>query len=164
MNILDLENSKIDIFEKIIISNQDIYLKAQKMEDICIKKNIISLSAIQLGLPINLFVYCSNFPNSKNFSYFLDCSYNPLDEKKFISIESCASVIGKNYTRRFKINRYESIVVRGKKFDENGKLVTFESNLYKGLDCAVFQHEIDHFNKILISEIGEEIYPLKGLV
>lgn len=163
MNILDLEKSKIEFFEKIQISTSDIYLKARKMEDICIKKNMISLSAVQLGLPVNLFVYWADFPNNnKNFSYFLDCSYVPLDEAKFVSIESCASVVGKDYSRRFKINRYESILVRGKKFNENGKPIDFESNFSKGLDCAVFQHEIDHFNKILISDIGEEIYFLKG--
>jgi len=162
MNILDLERSKIEFLEEIKLSVGGIYLKARKMEDLCLKKGIISLSAVQTGLPINLFVYWVNFPDKKSsFSYFYDCIYEPLSNNKFVSIESCAS-LGGDMARRFKINRYDSILVSGKKFTDNGKLIDFEFNYSKGIDCVVFQHEIDHYNNILISNIGEEIYITKG--
>jgi peptide deformylase len=76
-----------------------------------------------------------------------------------ISVEGCLSLKNNNKMRHFKLKRYNKIKVSGKKLLAKDKIEVqeFSRVLEKGLECVIFQHEIDHQNNILISDIGEEL-------
>ena len=128
------------------------------MENFCLKKNGIGLSAVQVGIPFNIFVANTNSKKA-DFFYFVDCQYEGIGEKQ-ISVEGCLSLFDKNKkTRIFKLERYKSIKVNG--FLLNLKpvvsLYKLENIEFSGYFCNVLQHEIDHANNILISNIGKEM-------
>lgn len=137
----------------------ELYSIGQQMEMLCKSSNGVGLAAAQVGIPWKFFVYEDQ--QSKEFCYILDCEYSPVNENKHLSIEGCLSIKGSNgEMRHFKVMRFDSILVTGKKLVSKDKLVVedFQKVFYKGLECAIFQHEIDHQDNILISDIGEEIF------
>jgi len=137
----------------------ELYAIGQKMEALCVENNGVGLAAAQVGIPWKFFVCYDE--KSKCFNYMVDCEYKPLSEDKHLSIEGCLSIRGSNnQMRHFKVMRYDSISVTGKKIAANDKLEIedFQKVIRKGLECAIFQHEIDHQNNILISDIGQEIH------
>lgn len=148
------------------VNNQDlmkVYSVCQKMENVCLESKGIGLSAVQVGIPWKLFVYWDNFPNKpEKFSYILDAEYTPILNSISDSIESCLSIRNEDKTcKYFKLNRFDAISVKGKilKHDkEKPYLEDFEKELEKNIFCVLFQHEIDHQNNVLISDIGEEIF------
>jgi len=142
----------------------ELYSIAQKMERLCIEHGGIGLSAVQVGIPWKFFIYYDT--DKQKFMYMVDCDYEPLNDKKFLSIEGCLSLKNlNNEIRRFKLMRYESIRVCGKCLvvDDKIKIEDFDSIYEKGISATVIQHEIDHHKGVLISDIGEEIY-LKDIV
>jgi peptide deformylase len=148
------------------VSDEDlmaVYAVCQKMQNICLENGGIGLSAMQVGIPWKLFVYWDNFPNKPEmFSFILDAEYESSSQNTSVSIESCLSLKNTDgSSRHFKLNRFDSIFVKGKilKYDrEKPYLEIFEKKLDKNVFCVVFQHEIDHQNNILISNIGEEVF------
>lgn len=135
-----------------------LYSKAQQMEKICIDNNGVGLAAAQVGIPWKFFIYSDEFGK---FHYMIDCEYKPKSEDKYISIEGCLSLKNSsNNIRHFKVMRYSSIEITGKELivEDKLKIENFNKLLNKSLECAIFQHEIDHQNNILISSIGEEIF------
>lgn len=137
----------------------ELYAVGQQMEMLCKSSNGVGLAAAQVGIPWKFFVYEDQ--QSKQFCYMVDCEYSPLGDDKHLSIEGCLSIKGPNgQMRHFKVMRFNSILVTGKKIISKDKLIVedFQKVLDKGLECAIFQHEIDHQDNILISDIGEEIF------
>jgi peptide deformylase len=135
-----------------------LYSTAKKMEFLCISKKGMGLSASQVGLPWNFFIYWSNYPNKPmNFEYLVDCEYKPNGEK-FMSIEGCLSLGNK----RFQLERYESIVVFGKKLilNENAPELQDFEGYFDGIMSVLLQHEIDHNygRERMIDNIGKRIY------
>jgi peptide deformylase len=160
-NIILLESKDIpkNVVEAPTDNLSKLFVVAQHMEKICLDKKGIGLSAVQVGIPWKFFIYLDD---KNNFNYMVNCEYKPLDEEKYVSIEGCLSISGpEGFPRRFKVYRNSNVIVFGKKLileDEGLKLVDFSRSFSKGLESAVFQHEIDHQNDILISDIGEEIF------
>lgn len=153
MNILDVDDIVIDNNKK-NFTTKEIFLLSQKMEVFSIKNRIQSLSAVQVGININFFIYTIDY---KNYKYLLECSYNPINEDKFISIESCYS-INKNQ-KRYEVNRHKNILVEGKELSiQDFKLKNFKKEFADGLESCIFQHEIDHYNNVSINKIGKEIH------
>ena len=136
-----------------------IYVVAQHMEKICLDKKGVGLSAVQVVIPWKFFIYLDE--NSNKFKYMINCNYEPIGEEKYLSIEGCLSIFDFNGNlKRFKLMRDHKVKITGKQLIlENNelKLVDFEEIFEKGFTATVFQHEIDHQNGILISDIGEEI-------
>lgn len=139
-----IEHSLIEVFK---VCNQ--------MEKICNDNNGVSLSAVQVGLPWNLFIINRN----NNYDYYLNCNYRGLGG--FInSIEGCLSICDKNQqTRRFEVKRYSEVIVTGQRLivDNDLSLESF-SLKEEGFYSVIFQHEIDHSHGILIEDIGKEVY------
>ena len=153
MNVLDI--FKINISDAKKLNIKDISFLYQKMEILCVKNKIISLSAVQVGVDYNLFVYCLGC--YKSYRCMVDCTYKPENQNKFFSIEGCQS-IEKNQ-KRYKVERYENVIIEGKELLINDlKLVDFKKTFSKSMECCIFQHEIDHYNNISIDKIGKEIY------
>lgn len=136
----------------------ELYATAQEMENLCKSNNGVGISAVQVGLPWKFFIYCDD---QNIFHYMIDCEYSPKTQNKFVSVEGCLSIRNlDNSIRHFKVMRYDSINVKGYELLAKDKLevVEFEKTLEKSLECAIFQHEIDHHNNLLISSMGEEIF------
>lgn len=157
MKIVEINEIPIETQNTPLDNLSKLYSNAQQMEKICAENNGVGLAAAQVGIPWKFFIYSDEFGK---FHYMIDCEYKPTTEKKHVSIEGCLSLRNSsNNIRHFKVMRYDSIEVVGKKLIAEDKLIVedFKKTLTKGLECAIFQHEIDHQNNILISSIGEEI-------
>lgn len=158
MEIVPLEKIPIVEYETPKDNLMLLYATAKKMESLCILKNGMGLSASQVGLPWKFFVYWSNYPDQpRKFEYMLDCEYKS-DGEKFLSIEGCLSLGSK----RFQLERYDSIIVSGKKLilnDNAPEIHSFESK-FEGVISVLMQHEIDHNygRSKMIDVLGKRIY------
>jgi len=147
-----------------------IYVVCQKLEVICEKEKGIGISAVQVGIPWNLFIIKSE----TGFDYFVNCYYisipeicSPFTCTKINVLEGCLSIRSNNgKPRYFNVERFSKIMVTGKKLvfenkDLSLKEIKSEISDFK---AVVMQHELDHSKGILISSIGEEvdIYKLQG--
>ena len=116
-----------------------------QMRDLCYKLEGLGLHAVQVGLPYNLFVAKAN---GFRFDFFINCQYEGMGEK-IDSIEGCLSIKNKLYL----VKRYNKIVLRGYKYNNN-ELIAIEQE-FEGFPAIILQHECDHGNNILISDVGE---------
>lgn len=135
-----------------------LYKTCLQMTLLCLKENGIGLSAVQVGIPWRLFIvrYIDNGKDS--FRFFLNCRYTQTTEDKEKSLEGCLSLRNTaGELRHFQVNRYTNIKVEGHELKAAQELkvepVIVEPKDYYRF---VFQHEIDHQNLILISDIGVE--------
>jgi peptide deformylase len=132
-----------------------IFKICQEMEIICNKENGIGLSAVQVGLGIQLFIV----KNQSSYEYYANCKYVGMGEKIF-SIEGCLSIRdNQGEFRRFELQRFKEIKLTGFKLAISPSL-KFENieETKSGLYSIVFQHEIDHSYGTLISDIGKEVF------
>lgn len=134
----------------------ELFKLAYSMEAICGQNKGIGLSAVQVGVPWNLFILDRN----SKFEYYYNCSYEGNNDY-IDSIEGCLSLRNKdNSFKRFSLKRHSEVAIKGNILveSENGKIILepFEKK-ENGLYSIVFQHEIDHASGILISQIGREI-------
>jgi peptide deformylase len=133
----------------------DVYKTVQKMEKLCEQESGIGLSAVQVGIPWNLFIWMER----GKFRYFINCEYEPNGDDKAKAIEGCLSLKNKNGKfRNFEVERHVEVTMRGKELvvGEVLSLADVELKL-SGIYSVVAQHEIDHQRSILISDIGTEI-------
>lgn len=153
---VDLIPSISDIIETPKNDLIDLYKKCLEMANLCVAENGVGLSATQVGIPWKTFVV--KWPNDK-FGFFIDCEYEPLGEKQVDSDEGCLSLRDKNgKLKMYRVKRYEKIKVSGKALVPEDKPVLKDLEIeLEGFYGIVFQHEIDHHNGILISEIGKPV-------
>lgn len=136
----------------------DIFKLCRRMESICQKSHGVGLSAVQLGIPLNICVV----KNNNFFEYLVNCSYDGIGDK-VNSIEGCLSILDyENKPRQFELQRFSQIQVNGfvLKFDDKSpyvNLIALEKESYSGFLSIIIQHELDHASGILISDIGQEI-------
>ncbi len=129
------------------------------MQTICEREKGIGLSAVQVGVPLNFFIVKFD----EQYRFFLNCEYEPIGNAKEKSIEGCLSIKQPSGEfRYFEVDRFVQIKVKGKELVFEPDLSIAEIELTP-TDVAriVFQHEIDHQNAILISDIGKEVYVWK---
>lgn len=134
-----------------------------QLSELCQKENGLGISAVQTGIPWKLFVVkgdgsCPIIPKDE-FGYFIDCSYKENTAEKVTSLEGCLSLRSNGRLRSFQLERSKYIDIIGYKFKIDD-LVFLPINIVLSYQqqCVVFQHEIDHHNGILISDIGRELY------
>jgi len=133
-----------------------LYKLAVAMEFICVRENGIGLSAVQLGVPLNFFII--KFP--EGFCYYLNCQYTSIDGEKEKSLEGCLSLkTADGQLRWFEVERFKNIVVKGKQLvcDPVLSIIDIEVE-FRDIMSVVFQHEIQHQNKVLISDVGKEVF------
>jgi peptide deformylase len=141
-----IEPTNIPSIKNCNLTYKELFEMGKNLEKICLKENGIGISAVQVGIPYNFFIIFRN----NIFEYYLNAEYYGIGEKT-ISKEGCLSL--KN--RFFNVERYKSVLIKGSLVlrDSIRQFEKIENNYYS----FVFQHEIDHSNGILISDIGEEI-------
>ena len=107
------------------------------------EKNLVSLSAPQIGYDKRIF--CINFNGTiKTFINPITTQVKGLE----LSTEVCSSIPGKKFIRP----RHPDIIVV-----YQTPLGRMETRKLVGLTATVFQHELDHLEGILLSDIGLEI-------
>jgi peptide deformylase len=124
------------------------------MQNACLILRGAGLSAIQLGIPLKMFVALK--PNSPSeFVTFADSFYTPEDDEEYTSTEGCLSIVSENKLVFFDVPRHKKIEVIGKslKVGQGIELVP-ESIKAEGFFASVLAHEIDHQNMVDISKIG----------
>lgn len=163
MRIVDVNEIPNSITETPLSDLFEIYKTCQKMELLCESLGGIGLAAAQVGIPWKLFVMksdCAGFVPAKQYGYFVNCDYEPLTEEQVVSLEGCLSVRSpEGQLRLFQVNRYTTIRLHGWLLtDEMKTLNPIDEELGIQNQCIVFQHEIDHQNGRLISDIGKEVF------
>jgi peptide deformylase len=132
-----------------------------EMQVLCEKEAGAGLSAVQVGVPWKLFIL-KNHPGAKDaYSYYINCNYERTTASQpTTSLEGCLSIRSpRGRLRRFEVERFNEINVSGKilVLDKGLSLEPVTLFSVTGFEAIVFQHEIDHQNGILISDIGKEI-------
>jgi peptide deformylase len=126
------------------------------MQILCSVKNGYGLSAVQCGIPLKIFV---TNDGTSHFRTFIDCEYKGFDDKKN-SLEGCLSLKNTDGSiKRFMVPRYENIHVTGYEIFINSVDKKFEKidGEFSGISSIIMQHEIDHYNGVLIRDIGQEV-------
>ena len=134
----------------------DIYKIFLDMEMLCKKESGLGLSAVQVGIPYNMFIVMMDGVAN----YYVNCIYEPVSFEQMDSIEGCLSIFDSfGKLIRYKLTRYSTIRVKGSRLGEkNGKPILLEvDKVCCGLESIIFQHEIDHSFGKLISHIGTPI-------
>lgn len=136
----------------------DFYKLAVHMEPLCVQNHGVALSATQVGVPYNFFIVISETGNE----YYANCSYEGVGDKA-IYVEACLSLRNDDGSfMHFEVPRYKSVRVKGCKLklndDESSVLFVDIDETYNGMRAVICQHEIDHANGILISQIGKQIH------
>lgn len=145
------------------VNLMEIFKISKEMETLCLKENGIGLSAVQVGIPLKLFVVKKLDKDTKyKFDYYINTRYCPFAEDKIISLEGCLSIRSPSgQLRHFQVPRYREIMLNGYKLDFTGldlRLQLLEDVKITDDQSIVFQHEIDHQNGITIDQIGQEIF------
>lgn len=123
-----------------------------EMAEVCTEMNGIGLSAVQVGVPLRLFVVRVD----DSYQFYLNCTYEPADEDIQDSLEGCLSIKSTDGSLRFfMLRRYKEIYLKGHQLTDNG--VVPINRKVSGLYAIVFQHEIDHQNGKSIISLGEEV-------
>lgn len=156
MEIVPVELMPKNILKTPIDDLVGVFKMCQKMEEICKESKGIGLSAIQVGIPWKLFIV----KNNDIFEFYIDCEYEPLEDAEKINVhESCLSLRKRN--TMFEVQRWDKIKINGKKLNIDGKLSLIDLNnieINDTMQSVIFQHEIDHHNHIMISDIGKELH------
>ena len=136
----------------------ELYKLGIYMEQLCFDSHGIGLSAVQVGVPYDFFVVM----NMKKNEYYFHCTYEGIGDK-VKSVEGCLSIkTHDNQLIRHEVERYKKIKFKGKRlivsdYDPVLSIQEFENEV-ENFNAIVYQHEIDHQNGILISDIGKPIY------
>lgn len=120
----------------------DIKLLARKLLTTCIKKDGHAIAAVQVGIPINLVVTATG-------EAFVNVGVSTTGKKKEDGIEGCLSIPGRYYN-----------VPRFKKAEFSGTNVETGEFLFKkvdGFEARLWQHEYEHLQGQLISELYPEV-------
>ena len=156
------ENIRIGNSDGIELSLVEIYNLSLKMEEICEQEKGIGLSAVQLGVPLNLFVVKgtqnSRLGTNNIYNSFLNCGISKFSDK-IKSIEGCLSIREDNGNLiHFAVERYNRVWINGYRLlsEDSLKLEQIQDFELSDYEAIVFQHEIDHSEGRLISDHGLE--------
>lgn len=142
-----------------------VYKVCLRMEMICEHETGIGLSAVQIGIPWKLFIVRGNntskYSPLDKYAYFLNCSYEPVGDERFESLEGCLSLRAEDgRLRHFQVERSKKIRLTGWRLvvGKELSLVPIDDEVDFHEQSVVFSHEIDHHRGVLISEIGKEVF------
>lgn len=146
MKEIILDEEKLTEFSSLIDMKKEAKLAQQiirELKEIVEAKNLVSLSAPMIGYPYRIFVI--------KFKDAIRSFINPVISKVKgfqLSTEQCPSLPGKKYI----IPRQNDI-----ELFYTTPLNKYESQRFIGYGAFVVQHEIDHLDGILVSNMGLEI-------
>lgn len=134
-----------------LVQTPDIELFEQ-MEKLCIAHAGLGLAAIQVGVPVRQAVIeysmHADYVSKNGYVWLVNGWYTQVGTKFERQIEGCLSIPGKRYV----VERYADYIVRGSFYNFRTNVLV-EKRLRLGKPTP-FQHEIDHFFDVLISDRG----------
>lgn len=151
-----IESSKLNLAKDFCSEDLvDLYKIYNRLEFFCLKNNLESLTAVQLGIDCKVLVI-KNITNS--FDCYVNCSYQG-SGNLIKSLESCPSIKINGSLQVYEVNRYQNILLTGMEFDHHKVELFPVSVTLTGKTAAILQHEIDHFygQDKLLSKIGSAI-------
>lgn len=138
---------------------------ALSLMTVCEEQSGIGISAVQVGLPLQLFLVkgdgkCPLVPLNE-YRCFVNCSYDPVGNLPVVTMEGCLSLKRPNgKVRTYLLERQADVRVRGHVLNMEGVARFEEIDVVLNLNeqGGVFQHEIDHHFGKLISDFGKEVF------
>jgi len=132
----------------------ELLILKQEMKRIALDPGAAGVAAPQLGKSIRIFVLCTKLI-PEPFFFFNPVLKGVSEEIKIVE-EGCLSVPGKVV----KLQRYEKIKISwqdefGKTYAKDNKKYEFE---FEGFESQAVQHELDHLNGVLCSDIAKAVY------
>ena len=156
---------KEDIKDVPLDNPLEIFKICQQMAEICEQENGIGISAVQVGIPLKLFIVKSDgtcpFIEKGKYGYFANTDYEATDPERVVSLEGCLSIRSQDgQLRLFQVERYKKVRITGQRLYYSSDLVfnNFVIDIDAAEEVIVFQHEADHSSGILISNIGREVF------
>ena len=110
------------------------------------ESNGIGLSAIQIGIPVRVFLAGDPPQVFINPRILKRGSF---EKKDWEGCLSCPDL-------KVRVKRSHSVVMEYDTFNESGEYITIKRK-FKGFDARVVQHEFDHLNGILITDKGKVV-------
>lgn len=138
---------------------EEVWAVVEALQRLCEAHGGLGLHAVQIGVPWRIHVVREDGPDGVEFMNYLNASYTPVGGIPVASMEGCLSLPGRHFRavrhRKVKfeavcIEKVASGIVSGKVWD----VLDADSDF----DAIVQQHEIDHGNGVLISDVGEEVF------
>lgn len=162
LEIVPVESIPTQVIDVPLDDLPKVYKVCTQLRELCERSQGVGISAVQAGIPWKLFLVRSMNKDAFKvvYRYFINCEYSPDTETKMLCVEGCLSLKRKNKLRTFQLLRYEQVKVNGYELLDTGtelELVPVKDYIASQFEGTIFQHEIDHQNQILISDIGEEI-------
>ena len=106
------------------------------------------LALPQLGISKRAFVAKIRTNDKETTEIFINPRILPFDKEKKAGIEGCLSIPNEDFT----VERFYGVEIMYQGL--NGKA---KKTRLKGFNARVVQHEYDHLNGVLISEIGKSV-------
>jgi peptide deformylase len=128
---------------------QDVIELAKNMVDTLYAFNGVGLAAPQIGQPIRLIVFDVS-PEHDHPGGLINPELVSHSKNTVEKLEGCLSCKGFEGW----VTRFEKVTVKGQAL--SGKVITIKAD---GLLARMFQHEIDHLNGIIITDIARPITP-----
>ena len=141
-----------------------IFKICQEMQSLCERENGIGLSAVQVGIPLKLFIVKSDgscpLIKKGEYGYFVNTNYKATDNKQIVSLEGCLSIRSQDgQLRFFQVARQDKVNIHGQLLCQKELLLIYVDLIISAAEQGiVFQHEIDHHHALLISDTGKEVY------
>ncbi len=139
----DLENVLTCVSKEIDMSLESERLLANQiiedLEDTAKANPCLGLAAPQIGYGYRIF--------KTNFETFVNPTIRSESSETLNSVEGCMSI----RDIRFNVVRNQNIVI-----DYFDKSLMPQSKSFESLEAVVIQHEYDHLNGVLISNVGTE--------
>lgn len=134
-----------------LVHTPDIELFEQ-LEKLCSAHAGLGLAAIQVGVPVRQAVIeysmHADYVSKNGYVWLMNGQYMPVGSKFEMMVEGCLSIPG----RRYLVQRWSDYIVRGTFYNFRTN-VAVEKKIRLGKPTT-FQHEIDHFFDVLISDKG----------
>ncbi|KAK5650054.1 hypothetical protein RI129_001083 [Pyrocoelia pectoralis] len=142
-----------------LVQSPEVKFLMQRLKTAFCRYDCVGLSACQIGIPLRVIIVEFNKNHSKNYSsdeikhreiellpqtIVINPELKVLDYTKIIHSEGCESVRGFIAD----VSRYRKVEIKG--LNENGEQISLNAN---GWLARIFQHELDHLNGKLYTDI-----------
>lgn len=134
--------------------SSEVIILVQEMRRIASSPGAVGVAAPQLGVPLQIFALHTK--KELPVLFFYNPKIIAMSEETYSTEEGCLSVPGKTC----KLQRHSEVTLvwqddLGKKFDPKGRKYQFN---FSGFEAQAVQHEMNHLQATLVTDIAEEIY------
>lgn len=142
------EGKNLDLSQ---ITYKELKILGDDLFSICMRENLLGLSAVQVGLPLRFYIITA--PDA--WIGYINTEYNPIYERSIIKFKNEPFP---NTRRKYKVPRWDAIEVGGYLlvYVDKPQLKTFHIEV-EDIRSNLHQHLIDIINGIYPSDLGEKL-------